>query len=188
MKKLYLDENKKLRECRGSEEAAYVHMSIEEYNALTSIMQNLKRINKEKSNQERNIQPKKQRSGYILLGYDTAEFRIKFKEIMGYECRRLLLESPYSVELKYRDALTLAVDDLAKIACEFGAALVIEKTDIVNETMFSEYFNENSEKILFITGLEAQRNGQWAIRLFANFTPDVPVDLIKNGGKDNDKK
>ena len=91
----------KVRKADSQEDASHVMMKIEEYNSIINQLENLKRINKERSNKERNLEPKKKRSGYILLGYDTNNFRMNFdKESVSYECRRLLLETPHNVDRK----------------------------------------------------------------------------------------
>lgn len=184
MQYLYLNENNRLQKCDAQHEATHVHMTIEEYNSLISIMQNLKRINKEKSNQEREIQPKKHRCGYLLLSYDTNTFRMNFgKESASFESRRLLLETPYRINLGYKDTLKLVNEDVLKIANSFNATTSLDKNSISNIEEFYNYFTKDAENILFIYGLEAQRNGFWAVRLFANFTPDVPVDCINDNKK-----
>mgnify|MGYP005758367629 FL=1 len=182
---LYLDENKKLHRCVEGIEPTHVHMTIEEYNNLQSVLLNLKRICKEKSNQERNLKPKKERSGYILLGYDTNDFRMKFKESsVSFEARRLLIETPYSIGINYKEATNLIKSDLADMVLQFGAFGLIDKNNLLTDDMMKDLFKSDSDKYLIFVGLEAQRNGLWAARLFANFTPDVPVDLIKQNEKE----
>ncbi len=176
---LYKDENKRMNLCEESQ-ATHVLLTIEEYNSKCKTNQNMHRILKEKQNASRGIQPKKQRSGYILLGYDTNKFRLEFdKETIGYDTRRLLLETPYPISLNYKSALELVMDDMAKLAIELGAFTCISKESIANAEIFKSFFNSESEKYLFCSGLEAQRNGIWAVRLHANYTPDIPPDLIK---------
>ena len=183
---LYLDENKKLKKCVEGIEATHVHMTIEEYNNMQSVLLNLKRICTEKSNQERGIKPKKERSGYILLGYDTSDFRMKFAESsVSFETRRLLIETPYSIGINYKEATTLIKNDLSEIALDCGAFGLVDKKLLLTADMIKDIFKVDSEKYLIFSGLEAQRNGVWAARLFANFTPDVPADLIKQ--KENER-
>lgn len=180
MDKLYKNSSGKMCLCNGDTPATHVLMTIKEYDSLETTIQNLKRINKERSNKERGLEPKKQRSGYILLGYDTNDFKLKFaKENTSYECRRLLLETPYTVSLSYKKAYDLILEDLLKLCGEFNADSVIEKTAILTVEMADSYFSMESAKVFFMTSLEAQRNGIWAVRLYANFTPNVPVDCIK---------
>ena len=53
--------------------------------------------------------------------------------------------------------------------------------------MFGSFFQKDSDNMLFVAGLEAQKNGFWAVRLYANFTPNVPQDVIKQTNN-NDKE
>lgn len=181
--------NNSMSKVEGLEEATHVMMNVDEYNSLIRQLDNLKRINRERSNSERELTPKKERSGYILLGYDTNKMRLDFKEkSYSYETRRLLLESPYDVKFNYKTALELIQADMIQICGGFGADICIDKSLIDNEQMLNNYFNPDSEKALFIGGLEAQRNGAWAVRLYANYTPDIPVDCIKEQPNKKDKE
>ena len=57
----------------------------------------------------------------------------------------------------------------------------IDSIEAVNEIAESE------NKIIIIGHVEMQRNGQWAVRLYTNYTPQVPEDFIKQqGGDKND--
>ena len=182
---LYLKKKKKLHKCVEGIEPTHVHMTIEEYNNLQSVLLNLKRICKEKSNQERNLKPKKERSGYILLGYDTSDFRMKFKESsVSFEARRLLIETPYSIGINYKEATNLIKSDLSDMVLEFEAFGLVDKISLLTDEMVKDLFKSDSDKYLIFVGLEAQRNGLWAARLFANYTPNVPIDLIKQNEKE----
>lgn len=170
----------KVRKADSQEEASHVMMKIEEYNSIINQLENLKRINKERSNSERGLKPKKQRSGYILLGYDTNNFRMNFdKESVSYECRRLLLETPHNIQFNYKDALSQVIEDMTTLSESFNASICIDKNSIIDKEMFESFFQKDSDNMLFVAGLEAQKNGFWAVRLYANFTPDIPTDCIK---------
>lgn len=178
----------KVRKADSQEDASHVMMKIEEYNSIINQLENLKRINKERSNKERNLKPKKKRSGYILLGYDTNNFRMNFdKESVSYECRRLLLETPHNVQFNYKDALSQVIEDMTTLSESFNASICIDKNSIINKEMFGSFFQKDSDNMLFVAGLEAQKNGFWAVRLYANFTPNVPQDVIKQTNN-NDKE
>lgn len=170
----------KVRKADSQENASHVMMKIEEYNSIMNQIENLKRINRERSNSERNLEPKKKRSGYILLGYDTNNFRMNFdKESVSYECRRLLLETPHDVRFNYKDALSQVIEDMTTLSESFNASICIDKNSIIDKEMFESFFQKDSDNMLFVHSLEAQRSGFWAVRLYANFTPDVPTDCIK---------
>lgn len=179
--------NNKVNKADNQDSASHVMMKIEEYNSIMNQLENLKRINRERSNKERNLEPKKQRSGYILLGYDTNNFKMNFgKDSISYECRRLLLETPHDVRFNYKDALSQVIEDMTALSESFNASICIDKNSIIDKEMFESFFQNDSDNTLFISGLEAQRNGFWAVRLYANFTPDVPQDVIKQN--DNNKE
>ena len=181
--------NNSLGRTEKKEEASHVMLEIDEYNSIMRQLENLKRINKERSNSERQLKQKKERSGYILLGYDTNKMRTEFEgKSYSFETRRLLLESPYDVHFDYKTALELAQEDLIRLCDGFGADICIDKNLIANEQMLKNFFSIDSEKALFVGGLEAQRNGAWAVRLYANFTPNVPIDCIKKQPNKNDKE
>ncbi len=179
MEKFYID-NHKLKPCQNGQDFSHILLTAKEYETMTLAIESLKRINRERSNAERNIKPKKDRSGYIVLGYDTNNFRIEFDEkTSSHEARRLLLETPYGLQIGYKEALTLILNDLAELSLEFGAFGCIDKRSIASKDIFESFFKADSEKFLIIFGLEAQRNGLWSVRLYANFTAIIPLDCIK---------
>lgn len=178
----------KVRKADGQEEASHVMMKIEEYNSIIKQLENLKRINRERSNSERGLKPKKERSGYVLLGYDTNNFRMNFdKESVSYECRRLLLETPHNIQFNYKDALSQVIEDMTILSESFNASICIDKNSIIDKEMLESFFQKDSDNMLFVHGLEAQRSGFWAVRLYANFTPDVPQDVIKQNNNDKER-
>ena len=178
----FLIKNTNNKMCKADSEsnASHVMMNIEEYTSIMNQLENLKRINRERSNSERGLKPKKERSGYVLLGYATNNFRMNFgKDSNSYECRRLLLETTYDVRFNYKDALSQVIEDMTTLSESFGASICIDKNSIMDKEMFESFFQKDSGNVLFVHGLEAQRDGFWAVRLYANYTPDVPADCIK---------
>lgn len=176
---LYKTKENRMSRCT-LERAEFVMMSKSEYEELQKSIEELKRVVRERSNAERKIQPKKQRSGYILTGYDSADYRMSFSgKSYSYKSRRLLLETPYPITMSYPEAYSAAVEDLKILAGTFGAFDCISDDTIPTEDFLKDLYSPESEKYLITTGLEA-KNNLWAIRIYANFTPQIPTDMIKN--------
>lgn len=169
--------------CDGRHDADIIVLSMSEYDDMMRQLMELKRINKEKSNAERGITPKKQRSGYVLLSYDTSPFRLNAgKEVLEAPTRRLLFETPYSVEMFYREAYSAVRDDFIRLAGKLGADDLEEKRNI-KRNEFIRIFGNNAKNTVILCGLELQRNQMWAARLHANFTPRIDRDFIKKQDK-----
>ncbi|MCD8378103.1 MAG: hypothetical protein LUB59_04865 [Candidatus Gastranaerophilales bacterium] len=180
----YLDKNKSL--C-SKENAEYVLMSADEYSVLQFSLDQLKRVNRERQNASRGLTPKKERSGYILLSYDSNTFKMSFqKNTASSPARRLLLETPYTIKVSYDAAKNFIMEDLEKLKDQLQCDEIIDKKDIKNSEKFIEVFEENDN--IIYSGLELQRGGTWAVRLYANYSVVIPEDMInfkedKKGGE-----
>ncbi|ERI79426.1 hypothetical protein [[Clostridium] symbiosum] len=188
MQKLYLNEDNKLKPVDSEHEATHVHMTIEEYNNLVNANENLRRIVREKSNADRELIPKKERSGYLISGYDTYKLRLDVDEGKPFlNVRRLLLESPYSVSSDFFETENLIYQDIDVKLYKLLQAEAIVKLDSIDSIEAVNEIAESENKIIIIGHVEMQRNGQWAVRLYTNYTPQVPEDFIKQqGGDKND--
>ena len=185
MQKLYLNEDKKLKPVDEKHEATHVHMTIEEYNNLVNANENLKRIVREKSNANRDLTPKKERSGYLVLSYDTYKLRLDVDDGKPFlNVRRLLLESPYSISSDFFESENLIYQDIDEKLYKLLQAEAIVKLDSIDSIEAVNEITESENKIIIIGHIEMQRNGLWAIRLYTNYTPRVPEDFIKQPGGD----
>lgn len=191
MQKLYLNESNRLKPIDESHEATHVHMTIDEYNDLVNATENLRRILTEKANAERGIIPKKERSGYIMLGYDSYTMRFNFENgTQSLPVRRLLLETPYSIESEYFETEKLVYNDIDQHLYDNLKADGFMEIDEIDKDILKE-LGDGNNNILIIGHLEMQRSNQWGVRLYTNYTPVIPSDLIKennkkSGGKTND--
>ena len=85
---------------------------------LTSQNDNLSRINRERSNAERKLYPKKLHNGYVLLHQESYNKNYSFKIKYQYNYNLLLykyrLETPYLCDLELDYAKSLIIQDLKK--------------------------------------------------------------------------
>lgn len=70
-----------------------------------SLNQNLLRINKEKSNAERKLRPKKEHTGYVVISSQEKEVRYKAgKRMQSLVVWETILQSPYSIDFPEEQA------------------------------------------------------------------------------------
>lgn len=170
--------------CGEADNPEIVVLTIGEYLDYTKQITELKRVIRERSNSERGISPKKTRSGYVLLTYDTQMFRMQFKDQnIGAKSIRLLLETPYPLNTFYKDAYNSVIDDLIQIQNQLSADQVIKINSIKTTNQFMSLFKADAKKILIADSLEAQRSGYWALKLYANYIPHIGEDLLKQQQK-----
>lgn len=188
MQFLKLNERNRLEKA-PKEEATHVHLTIDEYNQLKDFERtatNLQRILKEKSCSERNITNKKERSGYLILGYDTYNLKFNFDSSKTKMVRRLLLESPYEISINYNEVEEFIIKDMQKVILEELKADGIIYIDNIQDQNVADEIFRSQDNLLILGHVEMQRSGNWAARLYANYTPDIPKDLIKIN--ENNKK
>ena len=154
MQKLYLNEDNKLKPADSEHEVTHVHMTIEEYNNLVNANKNLRRI-----------------------------VRVDEGKPFLNVCR-LLLESPYSVRSDFFETEKLIFQDIDEKLYKLLQAEAIVKLDSMDSIESVNEIAELENKIIIIGHVEMQRNGQWAVRLYTNYMPQVPEDFIKNQGGD----
>ena len=98
---------------------------------LEELNKNLLRINRERSNAERKLQPKKEHTGYILLQSQEKEIRnINPNERSPQLVWETSLQTPYTVELPADEAKTQIVNDMGnsqtlKLLSELGIERVL---------------------------------------------------------------
>lgn len=88
----------------------------EEVNEATELNRNLLRINKERSNAERHLRPKKQLSGYVLLQSQERTQRIKvdgkYKSVNVWEA---IIQTPYTNDMNSNHVRDLFVSGLCSL-------------------------------------------------------------------------
>lgn len=184
MQKLYKNSANRMLPVDDKHEAEYYLMTVEEFDVLDKSLKELKRINKERSNANRRIDPKKERTGYMCLAYTTGTFKVNVEgETILTEARSLLLSTPYRGSFKYKLARNCILGDITMFLDKLNADLCIDKDFITSRDLYNSYFERNSDKTLFISDLELQRDGYWAVRIFANFTPSLDEEFLKEGIK-----
>lgn len=78
-----------------------------------SLNQNLLRINKEKSNAERKLRPKKEHTGYVVISSQEKEVRYKYgKRMISMVVWETVLQSPYSIDFPEEQARTQIYNEL----------------------------------------------------------------------------
>lgn len=78
-----------------------------------SLNQNLLRINKEKSNAERKLRPKKEHTGYVVISSQEKEVRYKAgKRMQSLVVWETILQSPYSIDFPEEQARTQIYNEL----------------------------------------------------------------------------
>lgn len=78
-----------------------------------SLNQNLLRINKEKSNAERKLRPKKEHTGYVVISSQEKEVRYKSgKKLIPMVVWETVLQSPYSIDFPEEQARTQIYNEL----------------------------------------------------------------------------
>lgn len=74
-----------------------------ELTELRRLNNNLVRINKERSNAERKLQPKKQHTGYVVVSSQEKEIRYDIRNQKSYIAWETVIQTPYTVEMNEND-------------------------------------------------------------------------------------
>lgn len=113
------DANRQIRQAQEKLDEAIQKMveEVERANAerdyQMSLNQNLLRINKEKSNAERKLRPKKEHTGYVVISSQEKEVRYKSgKKMVSMVVWETVLQSPYSVDFPEEQARTQIYNEL----------------------------------------------------------------------------
>ena len=155
-----------------------------------SLNQNLLRINKEKSNAERKLRPKKEHTGYVVM--NMQEKKLQRKNSRGYYTITLwetVLQSPYSVDFTEEQARYQIHEDLMQH--EDGKEWALSRIGICEkpDPKFCDPFEYNeimeNENVLVRYQLRAnyqarrgEKTGFWDIILVHQKPiPQVPKDM-----------
>lgn len=138
---------------------------------------NLLRINKERSNAERKLQPKKEHTGYVLLQSQEKEIRnINPNERNPQLVWETSLQTPYTVELSADEAKTQIVNDMGNyqtlaLLSELGIERVLNNMSNrtpeefrINRNISDERQLKDGENTVIKTFLRQNfKNGYWEV-------------------------
>lgn len=134
-----------------------------ELKAEKSIKQNLIRINKERSNQERNLEPKKEHTGYVVLQSMEKEISYreqkKIKKVIIWET---IIQTPYKTEFAAGDAKKQIFQEL--LTPEGGAKISnvgIQRRNIVEYSKLSDEEKQNQNTVFEIKYKANYNKGYW---------------------------
>ena len=111
IRQIQTDANKKIRliEEQAEEQIKQalnkVDIANDEIAYQVNLNKNLLRINKEKSNAERKLRPKKEHTGYVVISSQEKEIRYRSgKQMLPAVVWETVLQSPYSIEFSEEQA------------------------------------------------------------------------------------
>lgn len=166
---------------RMKEAAAEAEAEIAEANARN---ENLMRIIRERANAARDLRPKKQRSGYLLLSVEDCHYRKNREE---YSAQKVRLQSPYPAAMETEVARTTIYRDLLEKGV--GGSMGLTQMDDLSGS-----HREEIEAKMKYPELEAElgmgngaydfrfkcntQRGYWEVEFLATRPITVPTDLL----------
>lgn len=166
---------------RMKEAAAEAEAEIAEANARN---ENLMRIIRERANAARDLRPKKQRSGYLLLSVEDCRYRSGREE---YSAQKVRLQSPYPATMETEVARTTIYRDLLEKGV--GSSMGLTRIDDLSGS-----HREKIEAKMKYPELEAEleigngaydfrfkcntQRGYWEVEFLATRPITVPTDLL----------
>lgn len=156
-----IDENDKLR--------AVVKQLREELEAKRLLNENLKRICRERANQARNLRPKKEHDGYIVLS--SREWSEKLPDGSQIMAWKSILQTPYDASISlnairgeiYRE---LCMHVLPDLHCRN-----------INNVDENGIYKENEENCMFRWNYTADyRTGFWVVTIYTTDALSVPIE------------
>ncbi len=168
------------QEIERQKKLAQIERSGKEYQR--ELNENLIRIARERANADRQIKPKKERAGYVVLSSRQKKYRYKrdrnhWDEVLLWET---VIQTPYSVEFSAEQAMTESAELFARdesgnwLVGRLGLDFVYNGRyeDLISDAKFVNWQNYNViiEKIYNANG----KVGYWEIVL----THTLPLDNI----------
>lgn len=140
--------------------------------------ENLLRISKERANAQRDIKPKKERSGYIITAYAERTLRVKEGDWMyDHSAWETVIQSPYPIEMDADVARKSIEKDIYPKLAELG----IENTEPEDYEVAYTSSKCVGKNLLVRSNLKANfRDGLWEISLMhTKALKKFPKDLIR---------
>lgn len=169
----------KIREAQ--EEMEYWKNSAED---LEIKNKNLIRIAKERANADRKLQPKKERSGYILQNMDQAAKTFVFAQgkqnkTVKRGCWKIKLQTPYEALMSFTAAQKSVADDMQnEFANSIGIQKIYENSSVWNEnTVNTLWGGDDNFAFDFTYKLNAIR-GYWEVELYTRYSITVVPDIL----------
>ena len=172
--------------------------SEEELERISSSRDNLIRQVKERANQERNLYPKKQHTGYCLISSNPKDYKCTVsgsrKKAIIYET---IFQTPYSIDYQYEEVMDLVSDDLSfgELGDRFIDHIGIDETrdytrcdDLLEE--YRDYEEKlKQENILYAKNIRMNgREGYWELILQHTMPlPPLPENMRFAKKKDKNK-
>ena len=145
----------------------------EELNDCRGMNENLLRINRERSNADRKLQPKKERGGYILLSQESREVREKTTYAWFIATIwESVIQTPYEASVDI-DAVWMMMEQEMKSLC-------LDRLGLTQTDMKLEEAMKQEENMLYRIEYKANyREGYWKIILFhTRPLKMIPKDFI----------
>lgn len=157
---------------------------VEEWENLNK---NLLRIMKERANSKRGLQPKKERSGYLILSSQEYQYIYKSEIVVrearfnkpeitrtvtnNARCYKTILQSPYDAKLPLNEVKSLIFKD-------FGQA-PLKYLGIAATHLFDESLLKSKKNYMFKADVRANfRSGLMEMEFLTNKEINIPSDLV----------
>lgn len=145
---------------------------------------NLIRIAKERANADRKLQPKKERSGYVLQNMDQASKTFVFAQgkhnkTVKRGCWKIKLQTPYEALMSFSAAQRSVADDMQnEFAKSIGIQKIHENSSVWNEsTVNSLWSSDDNFAFDFTYKLNAIR-GYWEVEFYTRYSITVIPDIL----------
>lgn len=152
---------------------------IEEYEMLKRQNENLLRIMREKSNQDRELRPKSKHTGYVVLFSKARSSDLIYN---GQNLTRweTVMQTPYTVEIDFADVQKIIDNDFLSTTDSIRLKLGISQYKPLKYENLN-LLDKTKENILFKYELCANfRSGYWEITLSHTLPITVPAELKYN--------
>lgn len=160
-------------------------IKIKDYkNALNkqlNLNENLIRISIERANAKRNLSPKKERLGYILISAEENVFKKKIrKELIDFKCWRYILETPYSIKIGLDEFQLLFIGDYHDKLRELMNLENFYKNYVVDSSSFEDEIWKNNGNFIFKHKFKLNTlKGFWEVEFFTRDLINISDEFLK---------
>ncbi|MCD8150791.1 MAG: hypothetical protein LUE92_14780 [Clostridiales bacterium] len=151
---------------------ATVRKSKEEVRRAKHLNDNLIRITRERANQQRNLHPKKEHDGYIVLYSQQWQDRDGNGQMV--KVWKSLLQTPYDAGISYTSLLDTIRKDLYPVMADLG---IHQKHDEEHNGAYPVFDGDTPQNILYRWSYRANfRAGLWEMEIYTTDSLSVSAD------------
>lgn len=179
IKKIQKETQEEIKTINDSLEASKI-----EIKRLNDLNSNLIRIMKEKANSKRNIKPKKEKNGYLILNSTQYTYNFYFengkkKYSVSFPCWKIYIQSFYDCSIPFLVVKKEIEKDLINNFSKKLGIKAIYDLENMTEEKLHEYWRKE-ENFIFKTNYKQNvKNNLWEIEYLTRGSIQVPEDMRK---------